>query len=322
MNENKWLVGVDLGGTTIKVAFISMDGEIIEKWEIPTDKSGERIVDDIAKAIDEKVKELGESKDKLAGIGMGAPGPVDLETGVIYRTVNLGWKNYPLKDCLEKATGLPAAVENDANIAALGEMWKGAGNREKDLICITLGTGVGGGIIVNGEIVHGNSGAGGEIGHMQSVVKGGAPCNCGKTGCLETVASATGIARIAQEKIQVGGEGSQLKTLYEKNGSLTAKDVFDAAKKGDYLAMEVVEEVTMHLGLALATLASALNPAKIVIGGGVSKAGNFLIEKVRHYFQQFVFPEASSAEIAIAALGNDAGVIGGAWLVKTYILKE
>lgn len=322
MNENKWLVGVDLGGTTIKVAFISMDGEIIEKWEIPTDKSGERIVDDIAKAIDEKVKELGESKDKLAGIGMGAPGPVDLETGVIYRTVNLGWKNYPLKDRLEKATGLPAAVENDANIAALGEMWKGAGNREKDLICITLGTGVGGGIIVNGEIVHGNSGAGGEIGHMQSVVKGGAPCNCGKTGCLETVASATGIARIAQEKIQVGGEGSQLKTLYEKNGSLTAKDVFDAAKKGDYQAMEVVEEVTMHLGLALATLASALNPAKIVIGGGVSKAGNFLIEKVRHYFQQFVFPEASSAEIAIAALGNDAGVIGGAWLVKTYILKE
>lgn len=322
MNENKWLVGVDLGGTTIKVAFISMDGEIIEKWEIPTDKSGERIVDDIAKAIDEKVKELGESKDKLAGIGMGAPGPVDLETGVIYRTVNLGWKNYPLKDRLEKATGLPAAVENDANIAALGEMWKGAGNREKDLICITLGTGVGGGIIVNGEIVHGNSGPGGEIGHMQSVVKGGAPCNCGKTGCLETVASATGIARIAQEKIQVGGEGSQLKTLYEKNGSLTAKDVFDAAKKGDYQAMEVVEEVTMHLGLALATLASALNPAKIVIGGGVSKAGNFLIEKVRHYFQQFVFPEASSAEIAIAALGNDAGVIGGAWLVKTYILKE
>lgn len=322
MNENKWLVGVDLGGTTIKVAFISMDGEIIEKWEIPTDKSGERIVDDIAKAIDEKVKELGESKDKLAGIGMGAPGPVDLETGVIYRTVNLGWKNYPLKDRLEKATGLPAAVENDANIAALGEMWKGAGNREKDLICITLGTGVGGGIIVNGEIVHGNSGAGGEIGHMQSVVKGGPPCNCGKTGCLETVASATGIARIAQEKIQVGGEGSQLKTLYEKNGSLTAKDVFDAAKKGDYQAMEVVEEVTMHLGLALATLASALNPAKIVIGGGVSKAGNFLIEKVRHYFQQFVFPEASSAEIAIAALGNDAGVIGGAWLVKTYILKE
>jgi glucokinase len=315
----KWLVGVDLGGTTIKMAFVSMYGEIIHKWEIDTDHSeqGKNIVTDIAKSIDQKLEELDQPKSKLLGIGMGAPGPVNTATGVIYKTTNLPWKNYPLKDVLELETSLPVVVDNDANIAAIGEMWKGAGNGAKDLICVTLGTGVGGGIIANGQVVRGTNGAGGEIGHMTSVPEGGAPCNCGKTGCLETIASATGIVRIAKEKLAKGETASALQQIYKENGKVTAKDVFDAAKANDELALEIVDYVTFHLGLALANLANGLNPEKIVIGGGVSKAGDILVKHVRTYFDRFAFPRvAEGATIAIATLGNDAGVIGGAWLVK------
>ncbi|MFC0269994.1 ROK family glucokinase [Metabacillus herbersteinensis] len=322
MNE-KWLVGVDLGGTSIKMAFINYYGEIIEKWEIPTDKSGKEITTDVAKAIDTKLIELGQVKSKLAGIGMGAPGPVNLTTGLVYETVNLGWKNYPLKDHLEIETALPAVIDNDANMAAIGEMWKGAGDGAKDLICVTLGTGVGGGIISNGEVVHGTNGAGGEIGHMTSIPEGGAPCNCGKTGCIETIASATGVVRIAKEKLESTNTSSVLREIIEKNSELTAKDVFFAAENGDILAGEVVDYVTFHLGLVLANLANGLNPEKIVIGGGVSKAGDLLLQKVTSYFNQFAFPRvAAGATLTIATLGNDAGVIGGAWLAKTNLMKH
>jgi len=190
----KWIVGVDLGGTTTKLAFINMIGEIIEKWEIPTDNSdeGQNITKNIARAIDEKLVELGHTKAELIGLGMGAPGPVNYETGEMINVVNLGWKDhYPLKSSLEEATGLTAVIENDANCAALGEMWKGAGEGAENLVCVTLGTGVGGGVIAGGKIVQGVNGAGGEIGHITSIPIGGARCNCGKTGCLETVASAT-----------------------------------------------------------------------------------------------------------------------------------
>jgi glucokinase len=315
----KWLVGVDLGGTTIKMAFVNMYGEIVHKWEIATDISnqGKNITTDIAKSIDQKLNELDQPKSKLLGIGMGAPGPVQMATGLVYEAVNLGWKNYPLKDLLEVETSLPAVIDNDANIAAIGEMWKGAGEGAKDLICVTLGTGVGGGIIANGEIVHGVNGAGGEIGHITSIPEGGAPCNCGKTGCLETIASATGIVRITKEKLASTETASVLRQIYEETGKITAKDVFDAAKANDALALEIIDYVTFHLGLALANLANGLNPEKIVIGGGVSKAGNMLAEKVRHYVKRFTFPRvAEGVHITIAMLGNDAGVIGGAWLAK------
>ncbi|MCP8967126.1 ROK family glucokinase [Ectobacillus ponti] len=319
--EDKWLVGVDLGGTTIKLAFINMYGEILHKWEIPTDTSeqGKHITLDIAKAIDRKLDELGEGKAKLTGIGMGAPGPFNLATGVVYEAVNLGWKDYPLKDRLEIETGLPVAVDNDANIAALGEMWKGAGDGAKDLVCVTLGTGVGGGVIANGDIVQGISGAGGEIGHITVVPEGGAPCNCGKTGCLETVASATGIVRLAREELGANSEESQLREAYN-GGTLTAKHVFDAARAGDALAARVVDKLSFYLGLAIANIGSTLNPEKIVLGGGVSKAGDILLAGVQPYFEKFTFPRvAKSTKLAIATLGNDAGVIGGAWLVKTKI---
>lgn len=321
MNE-QWFVGIDLGGTTIKMAFINHYGEIKEKWEIPTDKSGKKITTDIAKAIDAKLAELGLPKEKLAGIGMGAPGPVDLASGLIYETVNLGWKNYPLRDHLELETGLPAVIDNDANIAAIGEMWKGAGDGAKDLICVTLGTGVGGGLISNGEVVHGVNGAGGEIGHITVIPEGGAPCNCGKTGCIETIASATGIVRIANEKLAATDKESLLRKIIEKNGELSSKDVFEAADKEDQLAEEIINYVTFYLGLTLANVSNGLNPEKIVLGGGVSKAGDSLINKVEHYFKRFAFPRVSdAATITVATLGNDAGVIGGAWLAKTKLSK-
>ncbi|MGM7721131.1 ROK family glucokinase [Metabacillus sp. Hm71] len=320
MNE-KWLVGIDLGGTTIKMAFINYYGEIVEKWEIPTDKTGKEITTDIAKAIDAKLEELGYPKSKLSGIGMGAPGPVNLESGLIYETVNLGWKDYPLRDHLEMETGLPAVIDNDANIAAIGEMWKGAGDGAKDLICVTLGTGVGGGLIANGEVIHGVNGAGGEIGHITVVPEGGAPCNCGKNGCIETIASATGIVRVAKEKLASTDKESVLHKLNQSE--LTSKDVFDALGQGDEVAEEIIDYVTYHLGLMLANISNGLNPEKIVIGGGVSKAGDQLINKVEHYFKRFAFPRVGdAATIAIATLGNDAGVIGGAWLAKTKLTDK
>lgn len=322
MNE-QWLVGVDLGGTTTKLAFLNTYGEIQHKWEIPTDTSnnGNQIVTNIAKAIDKKLEELDHEKTKLKGIGMGAPGPVDMNKGIIYTAVNLGWEdNYPLKDRLEVETGLPAVIDNDANVAALGEMWKGAGNGAKDLIAVTLGTGVGGGVIANGDIVHGTKGAAGEIGHITVIPEGGAPCNCGKTGCLETVASATGVVRLALNELNSTDAPSNLRELKEQGNDISAKDVFDQARNGDALALQVVDQLATYLGLATANLANALNPEKIVIGGGVSKAGDILLTTVTEKFKKFAFgPVATSTNLSIATLGNDAGVIGSAWLVKTKL---
>ncbi|MFS0822707.1 ROK family glucokinase [Bacillus sp. 1P02SD] len=315
------LMGIDLGGTTIKLAFITQEGEIVTKWEIPTDKSGDKIIPDIAAAIEGKMTELQLKKEQFVGVGMGAPGPVNFEEGVFYKATNLGMKEmFPLKAELEKTIGLPAAVDNDANVAAIGEMWKGAGEGAKDLICVTLGTGVGGGIISNGEVVRGVNGAGGEIGHITSIPEGGALCGCGKTGCIETIASATGIARLAKEAIQTKNESSLIREQFERTGEITSKDVFEAAAKGDVLAKNIIDHVTYHLGLALSHIANGLNPEKIVVGGGVSKAGEQLLLPLKKQFKRFAFPRvADGAEITIATLGNDAGVIGAAYLAKTKL---
>lgn len=321
--KEKLLIGIDLGGTTIKMAFITQDGEFVTKWEIPTDKTGKSITNDIASSLQEKMNEFKITNDHFIGIGMGAPGPINFNDGIVYDTANLGWKKYPLKAELEKATGLKVVIDNDANIAAIGEMWKGAGAGASDLICVTLGTGVGGGIISNGEVIRGASGSAGEIGHMTSVPEGGAQCGCGKTGCLETIASATGIARLAREALQSNDERSILRDEYERTGELSAKSVFDAVKVGDKLANEVIDEVTFHLGFALANVANSLNPGKIIIGGGVSKAGEWLVKPLQEKFDRFTFEWVrNAAKISIATLGNDAGVIGGAFLAKTKIPAE
>jgi glucokinase len=322
--SNDWLVGVDLGGTTTKLAFFNADGKMLKKWEIPTDNqnNGRNITINIAKSIDQALDQLDQPKSKLIGLGIGVPGPVDYATGTIYNTVNLGWQDYyPLKEILEVETSLPIFIDNDANCAALGEMWKGAGNGAKDLVCVTLGTGVGGGIITNGNIVQGAGGAAGEIGHIASVPNEGALCNCGKRGCLETIASATGIVRTATEKLRDSQEKlGQLGIIYKQKGTVTAKDVFDCAREEDIISKEVVEEVAFHLGLALANLANILNPEKIVLGGGVAKAGVALLDKVQWYFEKYSFsPVRESTKLSLAELGNDAGVIGAAWLVKNKL---
>lgn len=320
---DKWLVGVDLGGTTVKMAFINFEGEIQHKWEIKTDTSnqGENILNDIADAIDAKLVETEKNKDDLIGIGIGAPGSINPLNGNVFEAVNLGWKDYPLQEKLSEVSQLPVYVENDANIAALGEMWKGAGDGAKNLVCITLGTGIGGGVIVNGLLVQGASGAAGEIGHMPVVLHNGYACNCGKTGCLETVASATGIVRVAMEEISQHPD-SALSKIYGETGSFSAKDVVDCASEGDRYAVKVLNQVSHYLGLAVANVANVLNPEKIIIGGGVSKAGSILLDNVETHFKKYAFIRVEkSTSLALATLGNDAGVIGAAWLVKSRLVK-
>jgi len=325
MMGEKWLVGVDIGGTTIKMAFINQNGKIIYKWGILSNinEKGKHIPTDIAKSIDQTLDELGQEKQKLMGIGVGAPGPVNVGTGSIDVAINLGWENFPLRELLEIETSLPVIVDNDANVAAIGEMWKGAGKGAKDLLCVTLGTGVGGGIIANGEIVHGINGAGGEIGHITSIVDGGVRCNCGKTGCIETIASATGIVRLMIEELSSTHTPSKLRDFYDEHQKLSSELVFKVANEGDELANKVIEKVALYLGLALAHLANGLNPEKIIIGGGVSKAGDALLVPLKEQFIRFAFPRVlQGVELAIATLGNDAGIMGGAWLVKKRLLNK
>lgn len=319
MNE-KLIIGVDIGGTTTKLALVLERGEVMEKWEIPTNtiNKGVAIIPDIAAAIKMKILEHSIEQEQILGIGVGAPGPVNMQTGILYTGVNIGWdKPVPLREELQHLTGLPVVIENDANVAALGEMWKGAGDGARDVVCITLGTGVGGGVIVNGDIAHGVKGAAGEIGHITAVPENGYYCNCGKHGCLETVASATGVLRLATDELEGNQEPSILREILQNTGRLSSKDIFEAAAKQDKTALKVVEKLTFYLGLALANLGSALNPEKIVIGGGVSQAGDTLLVPLREKFKQYAFSTvAESTSIEVATLGNDAGVIGAAWLIK------
>jgi glucokinase len=320
--SEKCLIGVDIGGTTTKIAFIQNHGEMVGKWELPTDNEnqGKYITKNISKSIKQKLVEHKMKIDQIKGIGVGAPGPANIETGIMKNTPNLAWHDhYPLREILEKETGLPVIISNDANCAALGEMWKGAGEGATDLVCVTLGTGVGGGVIVNGEIVQGVNGAAGEFGHITSIPEGGAPCNCGKSGCLETIASATGIVRLALGQVKNPSNRCQngLTRLYQENGRITAENVFDLARAGDKIASEILNEVSFHLGFALANIANTLNPHKLIIGGGVSKAGDILLKPLKEYVQKFSFPQvAASTELTLAKLGNSAGVIGAAWMVK------
>jgi glucokinase len=320
----KMIVGVDLGGTSIKLALLTNNGEFIDKWEVPTDKtdSGKHIPKTITIAIEEKLKQMDKTKEDIAGIGIGAPGSVRLEDGLIFAAVNLGWVNFPLKEILEKESGIPVIVDNDANIAAVGEMWKGAGNGAKDVVMVTLGTGVGGGVIVNGDVAHGISGSAGEIGHITVQLENGVLCNCGKTGCLETISSATGIARIANEKLQNTTKATVLKEM-SNDSPITAKDVFEAYSNGDEVAEEIVNHVMRYLALVLAGVGNTLNPENIIIGGGVSNAGELLLKPLKKYFDEFAFTTVrDSTKLSIAKLGNDAGAIGAAYLVKKFITNE
>ncbi|GIP61643.1 glucokinase [Virgibacillus pantothenticus] len=317
------IIGMDIGGTTAKLGLISDIGDIIYKWEVPTntDGGGQHIVDDIWNSVSQKLQELQYKQDQVLGIGVGAPGFIEDKTGFVYEAVNIGWKNYPLGEFLTERSKLPVFVENDANVAALGENWRGAGNQVANLIAITLGTGVGGGIIANGRVVSGEAGIGGEIGHV-IVDLNGSNCNCGRKGCLETIASATGIARQAIEKAQSSPESGLAKIL-AANGSLTSKDVFQLAEEDDSEAKEIVAYTMDVLGMAIANMCVTLSPAKVLIGGGVSKAGQPLLTAIEKAFVRYALPKISeNCELKFAQLGNDAGIIGAAFLVKQKLEKK
>ncbi|WP_096270586.1 ROK family glucokinase [Paucisalibacillus globulus] len=318
MNKNI-IVGVDIGGTTVKIGLLKIDGKIIKKWEIETKKSkdGTQVVDDIWDSVLITLTELSIDLEQLLGIGIGAPGFIDGENGYVYEAVNLGWKDFNLSDYMSSKSGLPVFVENDANIAVIGENWLGAGNHSKDVIAVTLGTGVGGGIITSGKILNGANGTAGEIGHI-IVDTSGYTCNCGRKGCLETIASATGIARQAM-KIVKDKPASKLAKVFEENKTINSKDVFELAALGDDDCNQIIDYTADVIGFALANLSITLNPSKILIGGGVSKAGNQLLQPIKKYFTKYALPRISEAcELRIAELGNDAGIIGAAYLVKNF----
>lgn len=303
--------GIDLGGTTVKMGLFHFDGELIEKWEIVTRKEdqGEHILPDIAQSVQEKMKEHNISREDVLGVGLGIPAPVS-ENGIVQATANLGWGYKEVRHELAELLNMKVTVGNDANVAALGEMWKGGGMGHRNMIMVTLGTGVGGGIIINGDIVVGGHGAGGEIGHICVNYDETIQCGCGNRGCLEQYASATGIVRLANERLAENTD----ETILDKN-DISAKTVFDAVKENDKVAIEIATEFGRYLGYALANLAAAVDPEVIVIGGGVSKAGEVLLDYVSKPFTERAMFANKECRFELARLGNDAGIYGAAKLV-------
>lgn len=307
----KYCFGVDIGGTTVKMGLFQEDGSILDKWEITTDTSeeGKAILPDIAASVESRIREHKLDKTEIVGIGAGVPAPVTSE-GVVNGSANLGWTYKEVKRELEKLTGLKASVANDANVAALGEMWKGGGAGEKNMVMVTLGTGVGGGVIVDGRILTGANGAGGEIGHLCVNYEETDCCGCGNRGCLEQYASATGIVRLAKQKL-----GRETRPTILKKEDVTAKDVFDAVKAGDEVAKEIAVTFGKYLGYGLANLAVVADPAVFVIGGGVSRAGEVLIPYIREPYMERAFFADRNVKFVLAELGNDAGICGAARLI-------
>lgn len=303
--------GIDVGGTTVKMGLFKTDGQLMDKWEIPTrtEDGGKAILPDIAAYALAKLVEKNISRDEVAGIGIGVPGPISAE-GIVPHTANLGWGYKEVTKELSELTGVACRGGNDANVAALGEMWKGAAAGHKSGVMVTLGTGVGGGIIIDGRIVVGTNGAGGEIGHIH--VDDSIPwlCGCGNQGCLEQVASANGIVRLAKWM-----QETETKETVLDLEAMTAKDVWDAVKDGDAFACEVAERFGKYLGTALANIAGTVDPEVFVIGGGVSKAGPVILDYIKKYYVKYTYKGCRDAEFVLATLGNDAGIFGSARLV-------
>ena len=304
--------GIDVGGTSVKCGLFHTDGTLVEKWEIPTrtENNGQNILPDVAETINAKLAEKNIDKADVEGVGIGIPGPIN-SRGEAACAVNLYWGFTPVAQILGDLTGLKAQAGNDANVAALGEAWKGAAAGAQNIIMITLGTGVGGGIIINGKILAGSHGAGGEIGHALVVRGEEEKCNCGNHGCLEQYASATGIVRVAGRVLAASEDDSTLRELQ----NITAKDVLDAFKAGDAVAVRIMEYVGDLLGGAIAGFTTVVDPEAIVIGGGVSKAGQPLIDCIEKYYQRYAFSSCKETPIVLATLGNDAGIYGTAKMV-------
>ncbi len=308
----EYAIGVDIGGTTVKLGLFDRQGQVLEKWEIPTVKEdqGSHILPDIAAAVKDRMASRGLTKDEILGVGVGAPGPVDTE-GTVYKAVNLGWDVFNIPQVLQAQLDLPVKAANDANVAAFGEMWQGGGKGHANIVAVTLGTGVGGGIIVNGSILTGATGAGGEIGHIHIEDNEPDPCGCQNHGCLEQYASATGVVRLARRRLAQDQEPSILRSRSE----LSAKAVWDAVKAEDRVAVQIAKQFGEYLGKGLAAVAAVVNPEVFVIGGGVSKAGEILFDYIRPAYEKYVFHGCRNARFALATLGNDAGIFGAAGLI-------
>ena len=304
----KYLYGIDIGGTTVKMGLFGEDGTLKEKWEIKTrtEENGKNILPDIAQAVNDHSKANGFDKEDVIGLGVGVPGAV-LEFSKVNECVNLGWGSVDVAGELSKLTGCKVKATNDANAAALGEIWMGAAADYNSAVMITLGTGVGGGIIVDGKIIDGSRGYGGEIGHMKVNMDETRVCGCGNKGCLEQYASATGIVNMAKENVP---EGS-----YLADKKVTAKAVFDGAKEGDAYCMEVVEKFGRYLGVALSNVAHVVDPEAFVIGGGVSAAGQILLDVVEKYYNENSMFALKNKSFHLAELGNDAGIYGAVRMV-------
>ena len=303
----KYGFGIDLGGTTVKIAYFEETGKMLEKWEIPTvtANGGAQILPDIAQSIREFMDGNHIADTAILGLGIGVPGPVNAK-GVVNRCVNLGWGVFNIAETLSSLTGFPVRAGNDASVAALGEYWKGGGQGCDNMVFVTLGTGVGGGIVVEGKLLHGADGSGAEIGHICVNPQETLRCNCGNYGCVEQYCSATGIVRLAKRYLAE----NQTETTLRGVENLTCKDIFDAAKAGDAGANAILDQVYRYMGLFLANVCSTVNPEAVVIGGGVSKAGDMLVKGIEPYFHKHVFHAASGAKFAMASLGNDAGAYG------------
>ena len=304
--------GVDLGGTTVKIAYFHEQGQLLTKWEIPTRKEqdGSLILPDIAASIKDFISRENISWESLLGIGIGVPGPVSSE-GVVNRCVNLGWGVFNISEALSQLTGLPVMAGNDATVAALGECWMGSGKNYRNLLFVTLGTGVGGGIVADGRVLHGAHGAAAEIGHMIINREETEVSSCGKRGTVEQYCSATGVVRLAKRYLAATSTASVLREIE----NLTCKDVFDAANAGDTAALEILEQVYSYMGEFLGNVADVLNPEVIVLGGGVSKAGQPLLDGAKKHFDKNVFHANKDVTFALAALGNDAGAYGAFKLI-------
>ena len=303
----KYGFGIDLGGTTVKIAYFDETGNMLDKWEIPTviENNGSQILPDIAASVKGYLEKNSIDSASILGLGIGVPGPVNGK-GVVNKCINLGWGVFNIAQTLSDLTGFPVKAGNDANVAALGEYWKGGGKGCENMVFVTLGTGVGGGIVIGGHLLHGSHGSGAEIGHMVLNPSEPVACNCGKHGCVEQYCSATGIARLAKNHLSATEAASSLRSL----DAVTAKDVFDAAKNGDAVAQEILNQFYDYMGQFLGSLCSAVDPEVVVLGGGVSKAGQVLIDGVAESFPKYVFHAASGAKFALASLFNDAGAYG------------
>jgi len=308
------VIGIDIGGTKTLSAVVDPQGRVQARRRIETpQREPEAFVAVLGEELNGLLRAAGLQREEILGVGVGAPGPLDPRTGVVFEPPNLaGWRDVPLRDLLGRATGMAAFVENDANAAALGEAWVGAGVGARDLIYVTVSTGIGGGLIFNGELYHGVSGYAGEIGHM-TVEPDGPICSCGRRGHLEAVAAGPAIARMAAEAVRAGRHTH----LCARPGDvLTAEAVAEAARAGDAVAREVYERAARYIGLALASLVNVLNPEMVIIGGGVSKVGDLLFGPVRAVVRERAYGRAAdAAKIVPAALGDDAGVIGAAAVV-------